>query len=180
MRMGTIFGKKGKNPGARADPNHVRSGNGERAKVTDKDRAILELKNVRDKLKRFRQKLEKDSEKLESQARELIAMKQKNRALLVLKIKKCKQKELEGLDLKLMNILTTIDQIEWASINMQVVTAIEAGTKELNRIHQEMPLDDVEALMEESNQAIEVSLVIIPILFCIEGCCYVMMSFFSC
>jgi charged multivesicular body protein 6 len=159
--MGTIFGKRNRspisNPGAGVDRSRPQSQQDrQQDRITEKDRAILDLKNVRDKLKRYRQRLEKDSEKLEFQARELIAMKQKNRALLVLKLKKFKREELEGLDQRLMNVLKTIEDVEWASINMKVIGAIEAGTRELNRMHEEMPLEKVQALMGESDEAFEV------------------------
>lgn len=116
----------------------------------------MDLKNVRDKLRRFRGRLETESKKLELNAKELIKMRQKNRALLCLKLKRFKEKELDGIDVKLMNIMTLIQDVEWASINLSVFSAIEAGTKELNRIHEERTLEDVEALLEESNEAIEV------------------------
>lgn len=56
-----------------------------------------------------------------------------------------------------MNILSLIQDVEWASINLDVINAIESGTKELNRIHDERSLEDVEALMEDTNEAIEVT-----------------------
>lgn len=59
----------------------------------------------------------------------MIALRQKNRALLVLKLKKFKQKELDGMDVKLLNVMTLIQDVEWASINLSVLDAIESGTK---------------------------------------------------
>lgn len=120
------------------------------------DRAILNLKNVRDKLRRYQGKLENDSKKLEAQVKELIALKLKNRALLVLKLKRFKEKELDKIESKLMTIQTQINDVEWASINVSILNAIEAGTKELNRIHEERSVEDVQLLIDESNEAIEV------------------------
>lgn len=125
--------------------------------IHTKDKAILNLKLARDKLRRYRSKMEIDMKKLESQARELIALKLKNRALLVLKLKRYKEKEVDGIDAKLMTVQSQISDLEWASINLTIITAIESGTRELNRIHEERSLEDVQMLMDETNEAIEVS-----------------------
>ena len=91
--MGQLFGKNnshGQN-GSNGSNGTISIGNNSKqkhAEITDKDRAVLDLKNARDKLRRFRAQLEKDSLKLENQAKALIALRQKNRALLVLKLKR--------------------------------------------------------------------------------------------
>lgn len=160
--MGQLFGKSisGQRKQSSSSSNICNNKNtavvSKGAEITDKDRAVLELKNARDKLRRFRNQLGNDSQRLESQAKVLISLRQKNRALLVLKLKKYKEKEVEKLDGKLVNIYTMIQDVEWASINLSVLSAIESGTRELQRMHDERSLDDVEALMEETNQAIEV------------------------
>ena len=120
------------------------------------DRAILNLKLARDKLRRYKGKLETDSKKLEEQVKELIALRLKKRALLVLKFKRYKENELDQIDAKLMTVQTQINDVEWASINVSILNAIEAGTKELNRIHEERSVEDVQQLLDESNEAVEV------------------------
>ena len=133
--MGSIFGKaKKENPesGNRRQqtqqaPNKKNGGSAAAVEITSKDRAVLDLKNARDKLRRYRGQLEKDSQKLEGQVKTLIALKQKNRALLLLKLKKVKENELETLDAKLMNVYSMIQSVEWASINVSVIAAIESG-----------------------------------------------------
>ena len=47
--------------------------------------------------------------------------------------------------------------MEWESHNLEILKALKGGTAALNAIHKEMSVDDVERLMEESNEAIEVS-----------------------
>lgn len=88
----------------------------------------------------------------------MIGLRLKNRALLVLKLKRFKEKELDGIDAKLMTVQSQIDDVEWASINVSILKAIESGTRELNRIHEERSLEDVEMLMDETNEAIEVAI----------------------
>ena len=40
---------------------------------------------------------------------------------------------------------------------MEILRALKGGTEALNAIHKEMGVDDVEALLEETNEAITVS-----------------------
>jgi hypothetical protein len=84
--------------------------------------------------------------RLEEQAKELIRLRQKTRALLVLKLKKYKEKEIENIDGQLLNILKMIEDVEWASINVEVMKSLESGTKTLNRIHDEMSVEGTPGL----------------------------------
>lgn len=148
--MGSVFGKAKGN----SKKNGVKGG--QKTDITDKDRAVLELKNARDRLKKYRKKLEKDSEKLQAQALQLIKLKHKDRALLVLKLKRFKEKEVSNADGQLLTVLEMIDNVEWESSNMEVLKALKSGTNMLNKMHEEMSLEDVENLLDETNEAIEV------------------------
>jgi charged multivesicular body protein 6 len=126
-------------------------------KPSDKDEAVLELKISRDKLKRYRKRLEIESGKLEGQARELIRRNQRARALLVLKLRKHKEQAVDSTDASLLSVMKMIEDVEWASISVDVMKALEVGTNALKMIHQEMSIDDVEVLLEETQDAIEVN-----------------------
>jgi charged multivesicular body protein 6 len=102
--------------------------------------------------------LEGDSQKLTAEAKELIRQQKKERALLCLKLRKYKENELNQIDGKLLSIMEMIEQVEWESANMEVLKALQSGNEVLNKYHQEMSVDDVEALLEETNEAIEVCL----------------------
>lgn len=94
--------------------------------------------------------------KLTDQAVQLIKAKQKTRALLALKLKKHKENEAENIDKQLYSVLEMIDNIEWESANMKVFEALKKGTNALNQLHNEMSVDDVAELLDETNSAIEV------------------------
>ena len=87
-----------------------------------KDKAILELKNTRDRLKKYRKKLDQETLKLNEQAVMHVQAKQKSRALLVLKLKKHKINEADNIDKQLFSVYEMIDTIEWESINIKVDT----------------------------------------------------------
>ena len=54
-------------------------------------------------------------------------------------------------------MFSKIDDVEWASQSVEVLKALRSGTDALNQLHEQMPIDMVEALMEETAEAIEVS-----------------------
>jgi GDP-L-fucose synthase len=45
-----------------------------------------------------------------------------------------------------------IENVEWEYSNMEVMKALKAGNNALNSIHEQMSLEDVEALLEETNE----------------------------
>lgn len=49
-----------------------------------------------------------------------------------------------------------IDNVEWEYANVEVLKALKAGNAALNALHQEMSVDDVQTLLEETNEAIQV------------------------
>ena len=99
--------------------------------------------------------MDKDSEKLTEQAKQLIRAQQKNRALLVIKLRRFKEAEANKVDGELMTVLEMIETVEWEHANMEVLRALKAGTASLNKLHEEMSLDDVSDLLDETNEAIE-------------------------
>lgn len=154
QHMGTIFGKESPQAKQKADgkSNHPPPAIN-KSKVTDKDRAILELKNARDKLQKFRKKLDGECTKIHEKARCFVREGQKERALVLLKLRKFKMKEADTVEAQLLTVLQMIDDVEWTSMNVEVMNAIQAGNVALKKMHEEMSLDDVEAILEESKEA---------------------------
>eukprot|EP01040_Poterioochromonas_malhamensis_P012700 gene12700-13909_t len=124
--------------------------------ITDKDHAILDLKNSKDRLKKYKKKLEGESGKLTEQAKHHIRQQQKDRALLILKLKRMKEQEVDKIDKQLLSVMEMIDNIEWEYTNLKVLQALQEGNRALNKLHNEMSYEDVVALLDETNEAIEV------------------------
>ena len=93
---------------------------------------------------------------MQDQAKELVKNQQKDRALLVLKLKRFREKEVNNIDAQLLSVLEMIENVEWEYSNMEVMKALKAGNNALNSIHNQMSVEDVEALLEETNEAIQV------------------------
>ena len=85
-----------------------------------------------------------------------MASNKQSRALLLLKLMKLKENRVDEIDNQLLNVVEMIDNIEWQSQNLQVLSAIEAGTKALNTLHSEYTIDRIEELLDDSREAIQV------------------------
>lgn len=153
--MGSLFSKKASSSSENQNQTNQRAN---RAQVSDKDRAILDLKNARDKLKKYRKKLDLESARYEEQAKQLIKQQQRQRALLVLKLRRHRDAEATKVDGQLITVLDMINTVEWESQNMDVLRALQEGTKALNKMHEELSIEDVANLLDETREAIEVRL----------------------
>lgn len=153
--MGLIFGKQRHTVGVKKTEVRLAVKN-KNVAVTSKDKAILDLKNARDRLKKYKKRLESESDKLYNQAKILAKSNHDKRALLVLKLRKHKIAAADNIDSQLISVFQMIEDIEWESTNIQVMEALRSGTKSLNELHEEMSADDVEAILSDTNDAIDV------------------------
>lgn len=103
--------------------------------------------------------MEVESVKLTEQAKVLVIEKKKDRALLVLKFRKCKENQLQQLDNQLLSIMEMIENVEWEHANMEVMKALQSGNASLKKLHEEMTIDDIAQLLEETQEGIEVRII---------------------
>lgn len=126
-----------------------------KVKVTHHDRAVLDLKIAKDKLKRYQIKMRSESLRLTEHAKELVMAGRKDRALLVLKMRRLREDEQVKAESQLMNVEQLITQIEWETQQMQVFDALKSGNQALEAIHKIMSLEEVEKLMADTADSIE-------------------------
>jgi hypothetical protein len=134
---------------------HGRKPAASKVQVTDHDRAVLDLKIAKDKLKRYQIKMRSESLRLTEQAKELVTVGRKDRALLVLKMRRLREDEQVKAESQLMNVEQLITQIEWETQQMQVFDALKSGNQALEAIHKIMSLEEVEKLMADTADSIE-------------------------
>lgn len=92
----------------------------EKPKLSDQDRAILDLKLARDKLKRFQSKMETESSFLLKKAQNAHKVGNKTKAVYFMKIMKLKESKVDQLNGELLNIEKMVNTIEWTTQSMQV------------------------------------------------------------
>ncbi|KAH0629360.1 hypothetical protein JD844_011384 [Phrynosoma platyrhinos] len=108
--MGNLFGRK------------------RRSRVTEQDKAVLQLKQQRDKLKQYQKRISVQLERERAFARQLL---------------KDGKKEWQ------------VQDIEFTQIEMKVIEGLKIGNECLNKMHQVMSIEEVERIMDETQEAVE-------------------------
>ncbi|XP_077067921.1 charged multivesicular body protein 6 isoform X2 [Siphateles boraxobius] len=135
--MGNVFGRQGR-----------------RSRVTEQDRAIL-LKQQRDKLKQYQKKITLQLEKERHLAKLLLKDGKKERALLLLKKKRYQDLLLDKTEIQIANLERMVQEIEFAQIEVKVIEGLKAGNDCLKQIHEVMSVEEVERILEETQEAVE-------------------------
>eukprot|EP01063_Lacrimia_lanifica_P005454 TRINITY_DN13226_c0_g1_i1.p1 TRINITY_DN13226_c0_g1~~TRINITY_DN13226_c0_g1_i1.p1 ORF type:complete len:210 (+),score=110.04 TRINITY_DN13226_c0_g1_i1:51-680(+) len=129
----------------------------EETKVTDHDRALLKMKNSRDRLTKYQRHLDTVIAKEVEVARQLVKDGRKDRALLVLRKKRYQEDMLKKADAQLTNIMQMINDVEWAQQQNQYLDAMKEGTATLKSLQNEWSVEDVEKLMDDTAEAVAIT-----------------------
>lgn len=140
--MGGLFSSKGKDKKTES-------------RVTEQDKAVLQLKQQRDKLKQYQKKIYVQIEKDRNVAKQLLHDGKKDKAKLMLRKKKFQESLLEKTDGQLDNIDRMVTDLEFAQVESQVVQGLKVGNESLKKLHQLLSLEDVEKIMDETREGIE-------------------------
>jgi len=124
--------------------------------ISDIDRAVLDLKNARDRLHRYRAKLEQDDAKILAQAKKAKDAGKKERALGLLRLRKYKQAQAASCEDQLLNVLQMVETIDSKQNETAVLSALAAGKDSLKKMHEETTVDDVLELMDAVQEENEV------------------------
>ncbi|XP_014676459.1 PREDICTED: charged multivesicular body protein 6-B-like [Priapulus caudatus] len=138
--MGALFGKSKKK---------------EESRITEQDKAVLQLKQQRDKLKQYQKKITVQLEKERLLAKSLLSSGKREKALLLLKKKRYQENLMSKTDSQIDNIERMVQDLEFAQIEVQVVEGLKTGNDALKTLHRLMSLEDVEKIMDEAQEGIE-------------------------
>lgn len=136
--MGNVFGRK-------SGPS----------RVTEQDKAVLQLKQQRDKLKQYQKRITLQLEKERHLAKELLKDGKKEKALLLLKKKRYQDQLLDKTENQISNLEQMVQDIEFMQIEMKVIEGLKVGNDCLKRMHEIMSIEDVERILDETQEAIE-------------------------
>ncbi|KAG0422143.1 hypothetical protein HPB47_002015 [Ixodes persulcatus] len=106
------------------------------SRVTEHDKAVLQLKQQRDKIKQYQKKIVTSLENERKLAKKLLQDGRKERAKLLLKKKRFMEQMLEKTDGQLTNLERMTHDIEYAQIEIQVVEGLKVGNESLKKLHQ--------------------------------------------
>uniref|UniRef100_A0A023F8I9 Charged multivesicular body protein 6 n=1 Tax=Triatoma infestans TaxID=30076 RepID=A0A023F8I9_TRIIF len=135
--MGNLFGKK------------------KVSRVTEHDKAVLQVKQQRDKLKQYQFKVEQKLENERLLAKKLLSSGQRERAKLLLKKKRYQENLLEKTDGQLDNLEKMIQDLEFAQVEVKVVAGLKTGSEALKSLNEILNIDEIERIMDETKEGIE-------------------------
>ncbi|GFF22993.1 charged multivesicular body protein 6 [Aspergillus udagawae] len=123
-------------------------------KISAQDRAILDLKNQRDKLRQYQKRITVLTDRETAIAKECLARDDRRRALLALRRKKYQETLLSKTDAQLEQLEQLTSQVEFSLVQKDVLFGLQQGTKVLQAINKEMGgIEGVEKLMGETEEA---------------------------
>ena len=125
------------------------------SRVTEQDRAILELKKQRDQLQTYQKKIDGEQKKLKELAKQCLRNGAKDKAKLILKKKRRQETLLAQTDQQIENLECMVNDIEFAQLERNVVEGLKVGNESLKNMHKLMSYEDVEKIMEETREGIE-------------------------
>jgi charged multivesicular body protein 6 len=152
--MGNVFGNGSKKSSTSSSPTPSSASSA--SDVTEHDRAVLELKRQKDRLSKYRLKVEKVIEREVFAAKTLLKQGKKSTAVLALKRKKYQEGLLIKIEGEMENLTSLVNSIEFATVSKQVFDALQAGNQVLQALNDEISIEKVENLMEETAEAIQV------------------------
>ncbi|XP_044252388.1 charged multivesicular body protein 6-B isoform X2 [Tribolium madens] len=136
--MGIIFGKK--KPVSR---------------ITQQDKAVLQLKQQRDKLKQYQKRIELSLASDRELAKKLLNKGQKERAKLLLRKKRFQESLLQKTDNQLDNLERLTHDIEFAQVELEVVNGLKQGNEALKKVNEALNIEDIERILEETREGAE-------------------------
>ncbi|KAL8787012.1 MAG: hypothetical protein Q9213_002448 [Squamulea squamosa] len=123
-------------------------------KISAQDRAILDMKNQRDKLHQYQKRITVITDRETDIAKECLARGDRSKALLALRRKKFQESLLARTDAQLETLEQLTTNIEFALVQKDVVYGLQQGTAVLKQIHAEMGgIEHVEKLLGENEDA---------------------------
>ena len=117
-------------------------------------RAILDMKNQRDKLHKYQKRITVITDREKEIAKECLQRNDKKKALLALRRKKYQESLLVKTDAQLAQLEILTSDVEFALVQKDVLFGLQQGTAVLKEIHREMGgIENVEKLLGESEEA---------------------------
>ncbi|TCD69947.1 Vacuolar protein sorting-associated protein 20 [Steccherinum ochraceum] len=128
-------------------------GNQSTPKISQQDRAILDLKLQRDKVKQYQKKIQGVLDREHEIAKQHLAAGQKDRAVFALRKRKYQETLLAKTYDQLESLEKLVSTIEFSLVEVSVLHGLKQGNEVLKEIHKEMNIQDVEKLLDETAEA---------------------------
>ncbi|CAI6368567.1 unnamed protein product [Macrosiphum euphorbiae] len=124
-------------------------------RITDHDRAVLQMKQQRDTLKRYQQRVEKLLESERELAKRLLSENKREKAKLLLRKKKYQTEQLERTEASLDTIEKLIQDLEYTQIEIKVIEGLKVGNVALKKANELFNIEHIEQLLDETKEGID-------------------------
>jgi len=125
------------------------------SRVTEQDKAVLQLKQQRDKMKQYQKRIYTNLERDKELVRRLLKEGKKDRAKLMLRKKKHQEQVLQQTEVQMEKVEEMVHTLEYSQIEMQVVNGLRAGNEALKKIHELLSVDEIERILDETHESVE-------------------------
>ena len=125
-------------------------------RITDNDKAIIDIKGRMRKLKTYEKKLAQQDQEATDKIKELLKAGQKERALVHLRKKKFIEAEVNKMNGATIQLQQTLLSIESAAADLDIFTALKEGDAVLKDLHAKVSIQDWEELYESHQENMEV------------------------
>jgi len=125
------------------------------SRITNHDRAVLQMKQQRDTLKRYQQQVEKLLEKERELAKKLLSENKKDKAKLLLRKKKYQTEQLGRTEAALDTVEKLIQDLEYTQIEAKVVEGLKVGNVALKNANELLNIEQIEQILDETKEGIE-------------------------
>lgn len=122
--------------------------------LTKSQQAELDMKRARMDMRKAAKRVEKESENLKRNAVILGKAGKREPAIRMLKIRQLKQKRLKALWVQLDRLDRLVSSIETTRDAIRFTDSLRAGTAALKQLQEQMPIDRLEDLMAENDEAL--------------------------
>lgn len=124
-------------------------------KVTEQDKAIFQLKQQRDNIKIYQRRTENELAASKALATKLYNDNKIDRALIILRRKKCMEEILQRTDQQLETLEGLVNDIEFSQIQVSVVEGLKVGNEALKQLNSLVSIENLEQIMQETEEATE-------------------------
>lgn len=124
--------------------------------ISSVDRAMLDLKNARDKLQKYKTKLDQEGLQLLQKAKLQKQAGNTKTALGLLRLRKYKTVQADQVENQLFTVLQMVETIDSKQNETQLLSALRTGKDALQKLQQETTVEDVLELMDSIQEQNEV------------------------
>merc|ERR1712073_195746 len=109
----------------------------------------------RDKLKQYQKRINRDLEREKELAKKLLKEGKKDRAKLLLRKKKFQEGLLDKTDAQLDQLERLVHDIEFATVQKQVIDGLKNGNEALEKANAVFSIDEIEDILADTQEAVD-------------------------